>query len=250
MTGWSWARASVRGTSHAKEGSRKQDAYRCIIVDDIFVCAVADGAGTASLGGEGASLACRVTTEYVRRWINSENRVPEVSTLFDASQEAIKKIQEAASLRGKQLRDFATTLLLFVSDGKRSMLLHVGDGAAVSKLCEGDNWTVLSWPASGEYASTTYFLTDLPSPSYREVVLDTEISSVLIFTDGIERLALDFVEHRTFEPFAGAMIAPVEKENRFGCSQKLSKSLGNFLCSDSVNQRTDDDKTLVLVSRK
>ena len=61
MTGWTWAAASCRGTSHDKTGTRLQDAFACCSPSSgIPVVAMAsDGVGTAEFGGQGASLVCR-----------------------------------------------------------------------------------------------------------------------------------------------------------------------------------------------
>ena len=36
-------------------------------------------------------------------------------------------------------------------DKDRAVFVHVGDGAAVFRLANSDNWKIGSWPASGEY---------------------------------------------------------------------------------------------------
>ena len=80
-----------------------------------------------------------------------------------------------------------------------------------------------------------------PLPASRE--------SLAVFTDGIERLVLDFADLTPHEPFFSSMIIPVERSEKGGRLSGLSQSLHAFLDSDKVNDRTDDDKTLILAAR-
>ena len=58
---WQATAASVRGTSHEKTGQPCQDAHRWeILPGAILVAAVADGAGSASLGDMGAQVGADV----------------------------------------------------------------------------------------------------------------------------------------------------------------------------------------------
>ena len=71
-----------------------------------------------------------------------------------------------------------------------------------------------------------------------------------MFTDGIERIALDFSNNTPYQPFFNRMIGPLLESQNFGKDQNLSKHLSNFLNSENVNSRTDDDKTLILAALK
>src|SRR5712664_3535478 len=63
MGGWRYVAASVIGTSHEKAGGTCQDANDCHIYappagERVLAAAVADGAGSAVCGGEGAARTC------------------------------------------------------------------------------------------------------------------------------------------------------------------------------------------------
>ncbi|MFX5554892.1 hypothetical protein ABTE11_21680, partial [Acinetobacter baumannii] len=75
---------------------------------------------------------------------------------------------------------------------------------------------------------------------------NTNVSALAIFSDGVERLALDMVAQKPFKPFFDGMIRPVATTQAQGCDQKLSMQLSSYLSGDAVNARTDDDKTLIL----
>ena len=159
-------------------------------------------------------------------------------------------LSAAASRRNLTTRDFAATLIVFISSGSESVVLHVGDGCAVIKDAETGTWIALGWPFHGEYASTTAFVTDEPRPNASIVRHVGGISAVSVFSDGLERLALDLKARQPFTPFFESIIAPVAGSASTGKDVELSSKLDSFLGCDGVNSRSDDDKTLVLAVRR
>jgi hypothetical protein len=109
-------------------------------------------------------------------------------------------------------------------------------------------WQVASWPANGEYANSTYFVTDDPEPNLQFRSLEGEFYELSIFSDGIERLALDFANRNAFVPFFEPMFAPLLSLGP-GRDRGLSLSLRKYLDSPRVIERTDDDKSLILARR-
>lgn len=88
MTRWTFGAASVRGISHVKNGTRLQDAKRCFeVVTDgssVFCAVVSDGAGSASHGGEGASVVCRTMAEALRSYFaNGSMDMPSEDHVWD-----------------------------------------------------------------------------------------------------------------------------------------------------------------------
>jgi hypothetical protein len=69
-----------------------------------------------------------------------------------------------------------------------------------------------------------------------------------LLTDGLQTIALNYQQHTAYEPFFKGLFAPLRTAEE-GCSRELSESLAAFLASPRVNEKTDDDKTLVLASR-
>lgn len=253
MSGWVWAAASVRGTSHVNSNTRKQDAFRCATVDKkkgVLLSVVCDGAGSASMGGQGASLATRVVMGCARQYFAKTTALPADEEIWSWIDNARDRIFVAAEKRELSARDFATTVILLIATSKGTVCGHIGDGAAVIKPSDGDAWTALSWPAHGEYASATFFLTDDPTPQLRVSRTDQRMSAAAIFTDGIERLALDFASKQPHQPFFRNIIGPLNNCKAKGSDKPLSSALAGFLNSERVNARTDDDKTLVLAVAK
>jgi hypothetical protein len=214
----------------------------------IFVSIVSDGAGSAKCGGQGASLACRAVGARVRNHFRSNSQFPDDDTIWSWIDDARDLIDVVAARRTLTKRDFAATFICSCTDGFRTFVAHVGDGSAVARDQSSGEWRALSWPDQGEYASVTFFLTDDPSARLRISRPNYPIDALAAFTDGIERLALDFNAHSAFQPFFVNMISAVERSKSSGQDRVLSEQLLGFLDSPAVNARTDDDKTLVLAA--
>ncbi len=247
MTAWTWAAASRRGTSHERRGERRQDAFRTLGTPDAgaVVLVACDGAGSAVRGGSGAAIAARMLSNALRDRLQN-GMWPTDENVWDDIDQVRDRIALVAERVGATPRDFATTVVLVVSDGARTMGVHVGDGAVVVRSRETGAWTALSWPAQGEYASTTFFVTDDGGARVKISRSDAPVDRLAVFTDGIERLALDFASQTAHAPFFSGVSEPVARAPTDGWNVPLSRKLGEYLSGDAVNARTDDDKTLIL----
>ena len=200
------------------------------------------------MGGEGASLVARVMSVRAREHFATGASSPDDETVLTWIDEARDAIYHAANKRQLPPREFATTLICVFSDGFETTVIHIGDGCAVAKDVKSGEWHALTWPAHGEYASTTYFVTDDPQPRLSLQRRNAALSAVVVFTDGMERLALDFAAARPHAPFFEGVVAPILKSTVQGRDAKLSRQLAVYLDSQAVNARTDDDKTLLVAA--
>lgn len=251
MAKWTWAAASRRGSAHTDRGDRRQDALRIVAPaggHDILVLTACDGAGSACHGGEGASLAAWTMTECARTWLATNSCLPNPDRVASWTLLARLRIAGAALTRGLAVADFATTLVMSISDGTSTLTAHIGDGAIVGREATWGDWLPLSWPEHGEYAATTYFLTDDPAPRLRVATHEMQIDRLAVLTDGLERLALDFSFGTPHAPFFDPMCGPLAFAGKPGRNQILSQTLADFLDSGQVLARTDDDKTLILAA--
>jgi len=250
MVSWAWASASFRGTSHEKTGVRLQDAFSCSLIEaggnEFFFGVISDGAGSSDYGGEGASLVCRTILTEAREYLKTNFSLPNDSVIEFWIDKARDRIAYSAKKRGLTLRDFAATLVCVLTDGLETLIIHIGDGCAVIKDEIAGKWIAPSWPEHGEFASTTYFITDETDLHLRITRVSSSISAVVIFSDGLERLALDFSLNLPFEGFFDAMIKPLIQSNTTRKNYLLSETLKKYLNSEVINSRTDDDKSLIL----
>jgi hypothetical protein len=247
---WRWAAASQIGTSHSRLGTRKQDAACCFLAgpsSSVLCAIVCDGAGSAAFGGQGASLICRALSIGLKTHFRAHDELPTDDDVWGWIDVVRDKLALAAEHKATRRQAFASTLVLLAVVEKGVLIAHVGDGAVVARDNDG-TWRALSWPENGEYASTTYFVTDDPAPRVRILRLAADFDAYGVFSDGIEDLALDQKAIIPHEPFFRSMMAPLDAAAHAGKSASLSEALSNFLNSERVCARTDDDKSLILAS--
>lgn len=257
MIRWKTIAASVRGTSHVRTSTRLQDAFVSfeqvcsteVLNQTYLVSIVSDGAGSAEKGGEGASLVCRTLSVLSREHISRGGGLPDLATIHQWLMTVRERLEVAAKNREINSRQFAATLVFVVASSDAVSAIHIGDGAVVGKRRGADSWETISSPDSGEYASTTYFVTDQPQPRVRAHVEIGSFEALALFSDGIERLVLDFRDFAPSDHFFDAMLRPLVSGISEGRDRELSRQLSKFLNSSRVNERTDDDKTLVLSTR-
>lgn len=247
MSKWKWIAASRRGTSHERSGTHRQDAYRCVEARyGRLIAAVADGAGSASHGRYGAVITCRLLTSKAQ----AHGKVPDRSLFEEWIDELRDTIASTASRHELTMRDFAATMLFAMTDARNLFVAHIGDGAIVRRDEPGGQWECVSWPASGEYASTTYFVTDDAGVRLRTETFDRPPHALALFSDGIERLVLDFANQTAPSGFFDTMAGAMRDSNLSGVQRSLSRQLHSYLGSPKINERTDDDKTMVVAVRR
>lgn len=248
---WKLVYGSSRGTSHERLGAPCQDnclgSFVSIGCEEILILACADGAGTAEFSSEGSRAACegmiRLASTALQngRVIESLNR-DDLCSWYSALRHQIER--EARS-RGSDAREFACTLLTAVIGERHAVFAQIGDGAIV--ILDGDSYTAVFWPQTGEYASTTNFLTDQHVTEMMDfAVVEANVNELAMFTDGLQMLTLNFADRAVHAPF----FVPMFKSLRsVSLAKELFMPLHQFLSSPEVNDRTDDDKTLLLATR-
>jgi hypothetical protein len=73
------------------------------------------------------------------------------------------------------------------------------------------------------------------------------VDQVALFSDGLLTLALNVDENQPYAPFFTPLFAFAKEATD---EAQATQALATFLDSERVNQRTHDDKTLVLVTRR
>jgi hypothetical protein len=248
---WRFVSASVIGTSHARLSLPCQDDSFVAETSGTdgqryLVALASDGAGSARYAEVGAQLACEVGGRFIVGEL--ERGLGSVSELVpDFVVDVIRQaIQAKAEMLSAGMRDFACTLVCAVVGESEALFFQVGDGAIVIR--RGAELACVFWPESGEYANTTYFVTDESVQEHLHRVIEPAPDALAVMTDGLQRLALVFASKSVHAPFFEPMFSVLgaTPEDDF---TNLGHSLAEFLLSDQVNSRTDDDKTLVIASR-
>ncbi len=244
---WRWISASVIGTSHIYNDAPLQDVHYIGKLSNNGVLAiVSDGAGSAKFGEYGASITCRFLSIKFREWIRKNIMLPPDEELKNWICELQNKITKIATQRDTTTRQFAATLAIIVATSDEILTLHIGDSAIVGR--KDQNWDILCFPENGEYASTTYFVTDMPEPRLNIARYPCEYDAFALFSDGVGDLALSHIQGSAHPQFFNPIFRPLDSISGNGRMIELSKKLREYLSSPLVCERTDDDKTLILIS--
>lgn len=251
---WKVIRASVVGTSHVAAGTDCQDScfadtLKTRFGEEVLIALVSDGAGSAKEGAAGAELACEVAMASIASSVvKAERFEPSEDGPVEWVKDVRRAIYERAEDASLAARDFACTLLGAVVGLNRSVFFQIGDGSMVTFTPSALG--VVFWPDNGEYANMTRFVSDEDALDHLQVcVTGASVEELAMFSDGVQRLALSFEQKTAHGPFFEPMLAVLRRTAPEGC-EELDSQLARFLGSEKVNERTDDDKTLILATRR
>jgi hypothetical protein len=181
---------------------------------------------------ESGKTLVEIDSETVRNWFEGR-----VRTVFKTQAES----PECA------IRDFATTIICAIIGLADAAYFQIGDGAIV--VANSGTYRIVFWPQSGEYANTTHFVTDDNALEHLMFQpFDQAADEVALFSDGLQMLALNYASSSVHEPFFAPMFAKLRAEPPG--ESALNAALEDFLNSAPINCRTDDDKTLLLATRR
>lgn len=237
---WKLVCGSVQGTSHVLSGIPCQDYCAGAVVGMTLIAACADGAGSAELSQLGSKVAvdrfmevakCNVTPtrEQVEAWVDA----------------ARQRLIDEATANGATPRQLACTFLAALVGDGWAAFVQVGDGMIVFDGPEGYN--LAFWPDNGEYANTTRFLSEDDYHQHMRVeIVHRHVTEVAVLTDGLQMLALDILGAKVHAPFFAPLFKAVKNNEDPAI---LETSLLQFMNSPRVNDRTDDDKSLILATR-
>jgi hypothetical protein len=251
-TPWKLLCGSAAGTSHQRQGDGCQDYAHGVVLatghSPVLVAACADGAGSASQAALGARLACLAFIHLACEAFREGLPVQDIDARRTLGwHERVRGLMSLeASLHNLELRDLACTLLTAVVGEDGAAFSQIGDGVIVYR--EAGDFRTAFWPQAGEYASTTFFLTGGDFEEHLAFrVLGQRVDELALLTDGLQPLTLHYASRTVHAPFFEPMFEAIRRAPDV---QALEGPLKQFLTSRPVNDRTDDDKTLVLATRR
>lgn len=238
---WKMISESVKGTSHAQSGLPCQDYCARTISGDIAIAACADGSGSAELSHIGSRTAVERFLDEVNGLDSTPTR-ERIEAWVDAARAGVL---EEAERHGTPPRELACTFIAAMVGDGWAAFAQIGDGVIVFVGPQG--YELVFWPDNGEYANTTRFLTeDDYRANLRIEIVERHLDEFALLTDGLQMLALDYRHANVHAPF----FTPLFRTLRHGRDEEaLQTSLRDFMDSKRVNDRTDDDKTLLLATR-
>ncbi len=237
---WKLVFGSVQGTSHVQSGLPCQDYCAGTVAGRALVAACADGAGSAEFSQLGSKA---VVDRFIE--VATGESVPTKEQVEAWVETARERLLEEATANGSTPRQLACTFLAALVGDGWAAFAQVGDGVIV--FDGPDGYDLAFWPDNGEYANTTRFLSEDDYQQHLRVeIVERQVSELAVLTDGLQMLALDIAGAKVHDRF----FSPLFKAVRNGPDEAaLKTSLLEFMGSKRVNERTDDDKTLLLATR-
>jgi serine/threonine protein phosphatase PrpC len=248
-----WREVAERavGVSHTAVSAPCQDNLLlcyCTGADDrvfALVAAVADGAGSASASERGSSQAVSFAVSFIKCRMAVSMPLDNIEQLVrEAMLHARSELVSTAAQQQLCVRDLATTLLVAVVVEDGGAFGQIGDGAIVF----GDATRLSSaFDIEQEVLNVTDFLTDDDAPALiRTRSVEMRIDRLALLSDGLAPLLIDQRLRAPHQPAFNSLFRHVMTTTDVAA---LSEELREFLNSPAVNERTDDDKALVLAVR-
>jgi len=254
---WRCIHSSIAGTTHTASDKPCQDSAAHAVFhtpdgSQILVVVVSDGAGSAKCAEVGSTLVCTLFLKEVKSYVTTGADIQELTADFFKTW--LTQFKEAVRAHAAQEnllpRDFAATLLAGIVAEHCAVFIQIGDGAIVTSGDEPQSYGWIFWPQQGEYANQTHFATDPDAEQHMEfAIIRHKIHDVAVFSDGLQSLTLEYQTRQAHAPF----FIPVFRWLQGASTEDLEKfsfALASFLDSAKVNDRTDDDKTLILATRR
>jgi hypothetical protein len=250
---WKVIGKSVTGTGHVAVGKVCEDAICFQVVRDsnneeVLLCCISDGAGSAAHAATASAYCAESGVALLQRKIAEGSNITE-ALAYEVAEELHDGIKQLAAANNAPMSDFYGTFLGCCITNERAIFFQIGDGAIIRN--DGDGfYSTIWWPQTGEYYNFTEFLGDEAYLKHLQVMLIHEkIDELAIFTDGIQLLTLNFDSQTVHQPFFINMFKHLRIAATTERLQALSTQLEGYLGSDAMNNRTDDDKTLLLATR-
>lgn len=242
---WDILQCAVQGRSHIKSNTPCQDKTYSTVRNDIYVIALADGAGSARLSHYGAetvtSHICSELTEKFDNYFTDSNGVIVKQKLIDGLMQVLCSKAEALEC---EIKDLASTLLFVAVKNDQFILAHIGDG--VIGYLKNDELRIASQPENGEFVNTTVFTTSKDAIMSLKLIKGAigEITGFVLMSDGTEVSLYHKKEHKLADVIKKIMqlctFLPVEK-----IQGQLQKSFENVII-----QATTDDCSIILLAKK
>jgi hypothetical protein len=259
LGGHRFAVVRVTGESHQKKREACDDFWAVATEGAATAFVIADGAGSAPLGQEGAQAIASALAESMVR--------PRLALLVTAGETAVEELKhtivmetERVRLRLAQahpyrdttaaLKLYAATVIGFVAVDNHVISFQVGDGfgacVADKQLESGQSFArYVSPPDNGTYANETFFFTQDKWSERLRIGGTSGARYIVGMTDGVTAFACT----KGYSDLEPAFWSPVLKYFDEKTEMETARALVAQLQSPAVMDLSDDDKTIIVMQR-
>lgn len=243
---WSFGTAVEPGRTNGDAKPCQDVAAGRVLVDGSgqplgLALSVADGAGSAQYGGEGARLAADGFVEKVAQ-ATLQGETVNRHMLCNLIADVRGSILEHAATYDHPAYQYASTLVTAVTLWNETFYTLVGDGTAV---CSMDGRLLAPvWPDEMEHLNTPTFLI---AENLNEVLkvrrLAGRVEHIFLMTDGLQYIVVESKSQRPQASFFnlafGELAHKVDGESAF-----INEWLSGLLKSEHIQSRTNDDTSI------
>lgn len=174
--------SSIVGPLHHKNNTENQDRYGFLENEEFFVVAVADGAGSLELSGQGAEESIKKFFDNIFKNIDVCENVDEaLRKTFDETRDYIKSFDEWEKM------GCTFAVCVFKKDGSFYSAGVVGDSFVVVKDMN-DDYSLVRPEKSAEFVNYTTFLTSKKYDPF--IVSGDSVKTVAVSSDGLEHVSI------------------------------------------------------------
>lgn len=233
-----------QGAVHRKTGTPCQDfgGVRTLQHLDIVIGAIADGSGSAVLSHIGAQSATKRALQLLADRA-TQTPEPDAAPIENLIIEVRQTLDETAVSYGCAPEDLACTLIAFIAWPTGIASVQIGDGY----LIRGDGrygFQKVGAGHRGEYINETVFVTDPDALDHMAITVEAgPVRFIAAATDGLEHVSIsseDGLPHRPFfRPLSDYVTMTANDD-------EIHRGIREFLRSDKLSERVDDDVALLL----
>ena len=239
---WNVVTPRICGRRSFKQSAPTQDITKQYVDDDFSCIVVADGVGSALYALDGAQMSSSETIELIKgvgeevfNYSDDDLRSLILGNLDD-------KLGVLAAERDCSVKEFASTLMFFITNGEQYIAANLGDGL-VGSLSENGDAEVLHEPEKGRFVNQSYFVTSSSAYDHLRIYRGRYDASRVYFlmTDG----SVECLYNYTTKRYARALEVYcdwVRKYDRRVCIKPMLESMRSLF-----KHRTDDDCALAFI---
>lgn len=236
--------AQFTGRSHVHSGAPCQDYVAARAQRDFACVALADGAGSKAHSEYGARAVVKAVTRVLADRFEELWSLPAYQATEIVLQHCLQALERETFRQRCSLSDLASTLLFVAHSKGRYLAGHLGDGCIIHQQEDGQI-VVLSHPENGEYANTTFFVTDASAHSRLRLYRDEcgQGAGFVVMSDG----TAESLYRRSDRAPASNAIRQILSWSRTATASEMRDVLSRNL-EHSFAARTTDDCSIGVLS--
>lgn len=232
--------ASRPGSKHDFLEENNQDAWAVEHLGDGVVMVVCDGAGSRPHSRLGADRVAAMAAAFLKELDWAAGFKPQAEEFLRLVQ---SRLTADAEERGLSATDLSCTVLAAAATSRGLRALQIGDGFIVARPDAAARYELLLPIAKGEHANETVFVTQQDAADRMHTFEgDAPPHFLCLSSDGVERQAIRLRESEPHEPFFDYL-------SKVAASGAGDDYLMRFLSMPSLDEATDDDRTLACAIR-